>query len=316
MTLGTAPPGGTAPAPPAEGTAPAPPAEGTAPVADGATVWRLRDEEQFLVRSLEDAEREREAGDLSEEDFGLLVARDRARLAEVRRLLAEASSEPLRPKPVGDGDRVGRATAPAKPRRRRWWLAAMGVVLVVAGLVLLVLDLVSPRLPGQTATGGVSLNADQKVERQLAQAAVLVEQHKLQSALRVYDTVLTEDPRQPEALAQWGWLEWGIGERTHDAKLAQAGGAFVDEALRVDPRFTAAHLYLGTIDEAGGDDAAAAVQYGQFLAAHPPAVLVRDSRLVIEKAYQALGRPVPPVVSGDSRSGPPTSTKGGSTPTG
>ncbi len=298
MTLGTAPP------------------EGTGRVADGseaATVWRLRDEEQFLVRSLEDAAREREAGDLSDQDFRLLAARDRSRLAEVRRLLAERTTEPVPPSSAEAGDRLGRRDAPAALRRRRWWLAALGVTLVVAGVVLLVWDLVSPRLPGQTPTGGVSLNAAQMVERQLAQAAVLIEQHKVQSALRLYDTVLTEDPRQPEALAQWGWLEWGTGERARDAKLVGAGSAFVEEALRVDPRFTAAHLYLGTIEEAAGDDAAAVVQYGQFLAGRPATALVRDSAPLIEKAYRAVGRPVPAMVAPSGRS---TSAGGRSKPTG
>jgi hypothetical protein len=45
--------------------------------------WYLTDEREFLQRSVADADREREAGDLSTEDHALLVARDNARLAEV-----------------------------------------------------------------------------------------------------------------------------------------------------------------------------------------------------------------------------------------
>ncbi|HXN60543.1 MAG TPA: hypothetical protein VN886_08830, partial [Acidimicrobiales bacterium] len=45
--------------------------------------WFLADEREFLRRSLDDAEREHDAGDLSDDDHALLVARDRARLAEV-----------------------------------------------------------------------------------------------------------------------------------------------------------------------------------------------------------------------------------------
>ena len=48
--------------------------------------WYLTDERDFLQRSLADADREREAGDLSVEDHALLVGRDRARLAEVEAL--------------------------------------------------------------------------------------------------------------------------------------------------------------------------------------------------------------------------------------
>ena len=45
--------------------------------------WYLNDEREFLLRSIDDAERERDAGDLSDADYDVLTARDRARLAEV-----------------------------------------------------------------------------------------------------------------------------------------------------------------------------------------------------------------------------------------
>ncbi|MHB1585201.1 MAG: tetratricopeptide repeat protein, partial [Acidimicrobiales bacterium] len=200
--------------------------------------------------------------------------------------------------------------------RRRWWVAATGVALVAAGVALLLVERQSPRLPGQTPTGGVTLNAEQQVAAQLSQAAALVARHDTGAALSLYDTVLTEDPRQPEALAQWGWLEWGVGERRHDTKLVGAGTAFVEAALWADPHFTAAHLYLGTIDEAAGDDAAAVVQYRQFLAADPTAVWIRDSALLIEQAYRATGQPVPPQVLADAPAGSAAHTPPGSSPTG
>src|ERR1700722_7173614 len=57
--------------------------------------WYLTDERDFLRRSLADADREREAGDLSDEDHAVLVARDRSRLAEVEdELGAPDASEP------------------------------------------------------------------------------------------------------------------------------------------------------------------------------------------------------------------------------
>jgi cytochrome c-type biogenesis protein CcmH/NrfG len=292
VTLGTAPAGDTGRVARAAGR-----------VAADDEGWRLRDEEQFLRRSLEDAEREHQAGDLSDEDFRLLAERDRTRLAEVHRLLDQRDQPAGDPEPPvlpAEAERASPGVPATARRHRRWWLAALGTTLVLAGMVLLVVDLEAPRLPGQTPTGGVSLDAEQRVQRQLAQAATLVEEHRVSAALGVYDTVLAEDPRQPEALAQWGWLEWGVGARTHDAKLVRAGAAFVAEALRADPQFTAAHLYMGTIDEAGGDDASAVAQYGRFLADHPPAAWVHDSALLIEKAYRAQGLAVPAVVLADA----------------
>ncbi|HEY6429506.1 MAG TPA: hypothetical protein VIX84_19950, partial [Acidimicrobiales bacterium] len=43
---------------------------------DGDERWYLTDERDFLRRSLDDADRERDAGDLSDGDHALLTARD------------------------------------------------------------------------------------------------------------------------------------------------------------------------------------------------------------------------------------------------
>ena len=43
--------------------------------------WYLDDQREFLLRSIDDAVREHEAGDLATPDFEVLVARDRRRLA-------------------------------------------------------------------------------------------------------------------------------------------------------------------------------------------------------------------------------------------
>ncbi len=56
--------------------------------ATGDERWYLTDEQDFLRRSLDDARREHEAGDLSDEDYDVLVTRDTARLAEVEAELA------------------------------------------------------------------------------------------------------------------------------------------------------------------------------------------------------------------------------------
>ena len=84
--------------------------------------WYLTDEREFLQRSLSDADREREAGDLSSEDHALLVARDTARLADVEDELAAldvastASSTSVRPRapgaPRAPGDHSRRNPSP------------------------------------------------------------------------------------------------------------------------------------------------------------------------------------------------------------
>ena len=51
--------------------------------------WYLNDQRDFLLRSIADAHSEHDAGDLSDADFSLLVARDRRRLADVELALGE-----------------------------------------------------------------------------------------------------------------------------------------------------------------------------------------------------------------------------------
>ena len=84
--------------------------------------WYLTDEREFLRRSLEDADREHEAGDLSDEDHAVLVARDTARLAEVEAELAALGRRRRRRRPPS-AERRGRPRPRAAERRtpcRSW----------------------------------------------------------------------------------------------------------------------------------------------------------------------------------------------------
>ena len=81
--------------------------------------WHLADEREFLRRSLDDAAREHEAGDLSDEDHAVLVARDSARLAEVEVELAALAADPA-PTPLTQppGTPPLRRAPPPSPTRR------------------------------------------------------------------------------------------------------------------------------------------------------------------------------------------------------
>ena len=231
------------------------------------------------------------------------------------------------------GTIVGRHRAGAEPgpvpgagslrpgRRRRWWLAAAGTALVVAGVVLLALQLSSPRLPGAPGDGGASLNAQQKIAQQLDQAAVLADRGTVsafEQALTLYDGVLREDPRQPQALAASGYLEWEVGAIGRQPSLATGGRDRVRRSLGIEADDPSAHLYLGIIEAdgiptAGGratgtDPAAAVVQFHQFLAGHPAAGTLDQVAPVIADAYKAARQPVPSSVSRAERSGATTTT--------
>ncbi|HEY6474247.1 MAG TPA: hypothetical protein VIY26_15245, partial [Acidimicrobiales bacterium] len=139
--------------------------------------WYLADEEDFLRRSLDDARREHEAGDLSDEDYDLLVARDSARLVQVQAELvalgpaetAEAGS-PASSTPDGaDEEDQTASTRPPMALWRKVGIAASSL-LIVAGVVILVVHFVQAREPGQASSGSISVPQAQQIEEQLSEA--------------------------------------------------------------------------------------------------------------------------------------------------
>jgi tetratricopeptide (TPR) repeat protein len=262
----------------------------------------LDDERTFLLDSLEDLERERAAGDLSDADYEVLRDRYTRRAAEVLRALdrgdgtGDEGTEARRPgvepgsQPEGTADVV---TSRPRRRRRRRTLVAGLLVLLAALAVTVVLTRSGTRLPGETATGSVDLSHASQVRRTLAQAETLEAQNDAPGAVRLYEQVLTQDPTQPDALTQLGWLEFEAGAAAHDAAVLEKAQRLEEEAQHVAPRAYAPHLYLGSMLLAEGDDTGAVAQYRQFLADSPPPDEVRAAQQLIDKAFTAAHQPVP-----------------------
>lgn len=370
-------------------------------------LWRLSDERDFLVRSLDDARAEFEAGDLSARDYDILRRRDEQRLAALdARLAPSLSPEPLAPAselsepsesarsrepartevedrsgepaasapdpqspdqeavadpkagprisngqagrasqaggeispspsgtPEGPGTPAGSeapegpgapegppvltglggvARRPANRRRRHIAIVSATTVVVVAAVVALVVHLSSPRLPGQTVSGSVVLNKDQKVAQQLADAGDFVDQGKLSSALALYSQVLTEVPHQPVALAEKGFLEWDAGYQDHQTGVMAKGRSLVAESVQVAPSAPVGHLFLGIIDlDQDKDPASSVAQMSLFLADHPPTALLDQAASVVAAAYRADGKPVPKTLPAPASSSPATSSSAG-----
>jgi len=254
--------------------------------------WHLEDEREFLVRSLADADAELEAGDLTSEDHQLLVGRDRRRLEVVEAELAS----------LGVADPGNQAAgAPAAPRRRfkrRGWMAVGGVVALAAAAVLLVVSLTTSRLPGQPSSGSVDVNAQQKIDQQLAQATTLVAEGDVGGAIALYGSVLGEDPNQPEALAEWGWLSYQVGVKAGNAALIRDARGVVARSVEADPSAPAGHLFDGIIVLQQDHDAVRAVdQFAQFLADHPTAAQIQSSAPYLRQAYAQADEPLPSQVA-------------------
>jgi tetratricopeptide (TPR) repeat protein len=276
--------------------------------------WRLEDERQFLRRSLDDAAREHAAGDLSDDDYAVLCHRDEERLAAVEEAIAAAAAaeaaaaeeavvpvtteagaagEAASPEAGADGAAAGGTGWRRRLGRYRWWLAALGVVSVVAAAVILASSLTSTRLPGETVTGGIDLNVAQQIERQLTQARTLVRAGKASEALEVYGDVLSEDPKQPVALAEWGWLDWEAASKVGETTVAAEGASALEEAVKDDPSLYAAQYYLGTVLVQEGLPKAAVAHFARFLHDRPTTSWLKEAAPEIRVAYRDAHQPVP-----------------------
>ena len=261
--------------------------------------WHLEDERAFLRRSLEDADRELESGDLSADDHAVLVARDAARLAEVEAELAALVPDPRQPAAEeGASDPLETKDRRPMPVWRRVGIVA-SCLLIALGAVILVVHFVQARQPGQASSGTVTLSQAQLIEQQLQQALVLNNQGQTKQALVLYDRVLSEDPSNPAALAYAGWLQWNIGTSAHVSSLQRVGRAEIERAVHVAPSYDQGHLFDGLVLENEDHNHAAAVsQFNDFLADGPPAAELSQVASLVAPAYQSAGQPLPSAFSG------------------
>jgi tetratricopeptide (TPR) repeat protein len=200
----------------------------------------LRDEASLLRRSLDDARDEHLRGDLDDASLAAIERRDGDRLAEVQAQIAVATAPS---DPTGDADQIEEVAVQPPRRRPRRLLAVVALcgALLVAGVVI-VLSRPSPSPP-------VHLSKVAKVQVLLVAAELEVARgtDHLDAALTAYHAVLRLDARNPEALAESGWLRYEIGLRDRKAAEVAAGEAALRRAVRLAPREAAGHLYLGIV---------------------------------------------------------------------
>lgn len=267
---------------------------------DSEEVWRLRDEKDFLTRSLSDAESEHSAGDLSDEDFEILKNRDLGRLAVATARLKELDE--LASSSCDTSDAIPFRSERKRPHAKSLLIASV-VILLVAGAIVFVAHVTRPRLAGQDSSGSITLSSAQKIQSQLGQADALVSKGNVKSALEIYHKVLLQDPNEPEALAETGWIEWESGHEINDARLINEGKSYVEKAVKTAPTFYAAHLFLGTILLVQNGEADAAVaQYKLFLAENPPIQDVQNAASYIREAYSKAGIALPSLSSAQTSS--------------
>jgi len=211
----------------------------------------LEEERSFLLRSLDDLDREHEAGDIDETDYTTLRDGYTARAAAVLRAI---ESE--------------RAALPSRPRRN-WrrialWTAVVVLVAVAAGV--LVAWASGDRLPGDTSSGDIAQNVTAK----LAEARSL-QASDLKGAVQRYDEVLQVEPDNPEALAYRGWLVALVGAQANASDLVQKGEQSLRRAMQVAPSYADAFCFEAIVRfRMLADAAGASAPVRQCLALDPP----------------------------------------------
>jgi len=217
---------------------------------------QLRDEIRLREASLSDASRERDAGELSSDQFATIELREGAALEmarnELNTLLASADATPAR----------------HRRRRTRWLVVALACFAVV--LVVALISSSSPRQAGNSGDGGIDLTRPQTIDRLLSQAEVDVANNNDVTALSAYAEVLSLDPKNVTALTQSGWLDFTAGSTAKKASVVEIGIRELEKAIAVAPRQTAPRLYFAIVaDSTPGNQGVAKTEFEEFLKLKP-----------------------------------------------
>jgi tetratricopeptide (TPR) repeat protein len=236
----------------------------------------LESERDFLLRSLDDLEAERAAGNLEAAQYQALHDDYTARAAAVLRAIEEGVDARPAPPPV--------------PLRRKLLLTA-GLLGFATAAGALLAGAVGERLPGQTATGNLQSSPSGESASHMAKARSLLEAGDWAEALKEFDAAARLDPANAEALAYGGWVVF-LSTRSDPALAAEFTDSALqrlDRAVAADPDYPDAHFFRGMVLFRGKGDAAGAVpEFERFLALAPQGPQTEEVRRVLELARQGI----------------------------
>lgn len=225
-----------------------------------AASWR--DEIALREASLADARREAAAGELSATSLAALVEREEAALGAAREALSRAEER----------EAQGAAAPARRPRRRRRLYLVVAGLCFAAAVGVLLTGALSARQPGDSSSGGITLDTAQRVAQLLSQAEADVAAGHAVDALSAYAAVLALEPRNLTALTQTGWLDFSAGSSAHDATLTREGVADLRRAIALAPTNPAPRLYYAiAAASTPGNDAVAIAQLKAFVRLSPSA---------------------------------------------
>ncbi len=216
----------------------------------------LEEERRFLLRSLDDLDREFEAGDVEEDDYRVLRDGYTSRAAAVIREIE-----------------AGRDAAVA-PRRPIRWGRVLAVTAAVVGLGVLAGWLVA-YYSGQEVPEGEIATADAD---RVAQLLTEARQSTPLDAIKVYGAVLDIDPGNVEALTYSGWSARIVAVQQEDGvgreALLDAAYDKLQQAVATDESYPDAQCFLAIMTFRDLGKAAEAKPYlDRCVASNPPAIV-------------------------------------------
>ena len=189
------------------------------------------------------------------------------------------------------------ATKELDPPPRSWKRVIAGVAIVVVGFAgagIAVARSADDRNPGDLITGGLPsvdlsdiTNAEmEEVVAQFPDVPVMrlaladryFNDAQFSDALRHYLVVLDQEPGNPRALANIGWM-------THLSGESAIAERYVEQALAADAGYTQAYFFLGAIRLYGLEDSAGAVSPRDILLTFddlPPEIRTQTQELLAE----------------------------------
>ena len=255
----------------------------------------LVEEREFLLQSIRDLDAEYAAGDLDEADYRSLRDDYTARAAAVLRRLEGPVDTTTAIPAVHSGANM---TSSDQPRRKaagrgRAVAAAAVLALVSAGAGYAVATSSGERLATDEASGDIVEGSTDRITK----AQLLVSEGRILEAVRVYDDLLREDPENPVALAQRGWLLVQVGEPS----LIDSGLASIDRAIALEPDFADAYFFRGmTLLRAKDEPAMAIEAFEQGLATNPPPEVRAGLQQGIELARESAADASPTTTTAPS----------------
>ena len=202
----------------------------------------LEDQGAFLRRSLDDLEREHEAGDLDDEDYQTITRDYRARLDEVEHVITEGKAA------------LAASRAPRRPARTALISAAVVLFALTCGVIV-------ARQAGRRDAGATITGALTKTARERNAECLDLARTQPVDAVKCYSAVLKDAPDNVESLTYRGWIRVISGDNQGLTDLRQA--------VMLDGTYPDVHAFLAIVLFNAGCPSDAQNELNRLDALHP-----------------------------------------------